>query len=479
MTVVTQGSRNKSITSTPAPTHTIAPPTPTFDAAVVVTRTPQRPSICPIQMPGLRPDFSRDLKYDRYYRLKQTVLGFLSSGGTFEKLIEPITLYSYVWDREITFIAEAFREDLTGDGVPEIIMRDEVDFYVLGCQAGEYQTLWTIEGRVAGPIGTGAARMVDIEDINLDGIQEILISESSCGNCVDDNYHLLEWDGTAFTSLFEQQRYRSPYGAMIQDFHLPGVISIKGLSNDDPAVHPTILQDIDHNGIFKLVFSGGIPTSGIARNGGPWRVETITLSWNGSSYIVTDWEADAPKFRFQADQDGDVYTSFHNYDKALESYQQAIFNDALDSWSSTRQEYEQRYFFDPYYDGIVPAEPAPDLVESANLVAYARFKIMLLHAIQGHLPEAQIVYETLLSKFPIGTEGSIYAELARLFWEEYQASQNTGAACSVVAQKVARDPYPYLRYLGNGAADAEHPNADIFGAWSLTYTPEDICPFEP
>ncbi len=105
-----------------------------------------------------------------------------------------------------------------------------------------------------------------------------------------------------------------------------------------------------------------------ARYSGPWRVETITLSWNGTYYLVKDWEADQPKFSFRAVQDGDVYTRFEKYDKALESYQQAIVSSTLDSGSnSTRQEYERKYFFDPYYEGTIPPEPASDPVESAML----------------------------------------------------------------------------------------------------------------
>lgn len=461
--------RSRQQTSTPRPTYTPSLPTPTFNPASVVTRTPQRPAYCPVQQAWLIPDFSWSLKYDRFYSLKDAALSFLNSGGTYEKLIEPVTLFSYIWDREITFTAEASQEDLTGDGVPEIIMRDEVDFYILGCQAGKYQALLTIKGSGGGPIGTGAARLLDSEDINRDGIQEVLISKSSCGNCVGDDYQLLEWDGSTFSSLFVHQKYRSPYGVISQDVHEPGVISISGLSIDDPSIHPPFLQDSDQNGFIELVLSGGIPSSFNARYSGPWRVETITLSWNGSHYIITNWEADAPVYRFQAVQDGDVYTRFEKYDKALQSYQQAIVSSTLDTWNSTRQEYERKYFFDPYYEGTIPPEPASDPVESAMLAAYARYKIMLLAVIQGQTIKAQDAYDTLQSEYPEGTDGFIYADIARVFWDDYTVSQDTESACSKVIQQVNRNPEMYLEYLGKSMKNTH-------GDWSLTYTAEELCP---
>jgi hypothetical protein len=289
----------------------------------------------------------------------------------------------------------------------------------------------------------------------------------------------LEWDGSSIISLFEDLWYRSPYGAVNQNLHHPGSFSISGLPNEDPPFSPAVFEDIDENGMVEILLSGGIPSGSEARYYGPWRVETITLSWNGYSYVVSGWQPDVPRYRFQAVQDGDVFTRWNQYDQALTAYQQVISDESLDDWSVARQAYEQKYVFNPYFEGTPPQKPAPDPAEYPNLAAYASFRILLLHALQDHLPEAQISYEALLTKFPPETEGSIYSDLAQLFWEEYQVSQDKSSACAVVVQKVSQDPFPYLRYLGNGAADAEHPDADIFGHWSLTYTPEDLCPIEP
>jgi hypothetical protein len=459
--------RSRQQTSTPRPTNTPSLPTPTFNPASVVTRTPQRPAFCPIQKTWLVPDFSWSLKYDRFYSLKDAVLGFLNSGGVYKKLIEPVTLFSYVQDREITFMAEAIQQDVTGDGVPEIIMRDWKDFYVLGCQGGEYRILFSI-----GPNTTGfnhmVASLVATEDLNGDGVREMLIAKGRCGNCSGDDYSLVEWDGTTFSSLFLDQKYRSPYGMITQTRMEPGVVSVNGLASDDLSIHPAVLTDTDQNGIIELVLSGGIPSSYEAQYSGPWRVETVIFTWNGAQYIVTNWEADPPVFRFQAVQDGDAYTSIGSYDQAIESYQQAISDDSLDSWNATRQEYERRYHY-AYYEGIIPPEPAPDLIEYARLAAYARFRIMLLAVIQGKINEAQHAYVTLQEEYPEGTEGFIYTDLARIFWDDYQEFRQMESACSQVIQQVYSNPEPYLEYLGNSKRKTH-------GAWSLSYQPEDICP---
>jgi len=464
-------------TSTPTVTATQSLPTPTFDTGKAVTKTSQPPAQCPVENPEITPGIADIISKVHFYSLGPAVLNYLNFGGTMSKLTKPRTIYSEFWEREITFETDISQEDLTGDGIPEIILKDWVELNIFGCREGKYRTLLTIETNEPTFSHTGAS-LLDAQDLNRDGIPELLIMQGSCGTCVADDYRLLEWDGTTFSSILGNDGYRSPYGNIIRGVVFPEVLFVDGFPYTDPTIHPTILRDIDQNGIKELIFSGGIPSSYNSRYHCPWRVESVTLSWNGSLYVVTNWTPDAPQFRFQAVQDGDVYTSVGKYDLALESYQQAIFSDKLDSWSSERQQYERDLLsvYDP--SQATPVKPGPDPVEYNMLAAYSRFKIMLLHVIQGHMPEARTVYDTLLSKFPPGTEGSIYSELAQIFWNEYQVSNDAGSACSKVVQKVNKDKTIYLGYLGNISNESGHLATDDHGWWSLRYTPMDICPFQ-
>ena len=93
---------------------------------------------------------------------------------------------------------------------------------------------------------------------------------------------------------------------------------------------------------------------------------------------------------------------------------------------------------------------------------------MLLHVVQGNLHEAQVVYDTLQSKFPKNTIGHPYAELAAIFWEEYQANQNVAAACGNAVDYASAHKDEILTLLGSS----------FYGFRNRDYAPEDICPFK-
>jgi tetratricopeptide (TPR) repeat protein len=452
---------------------------PTFNPAAIATRTPQAPAQCPVEDASLVPQIANIIREEFDYNSSDYVLEYLNSGGTYERLAEPVTLIPKWYDEEVTERLDVAQVDLTGDSVPEIILRDPLSFNIFSCKQGKYDT-------VMQAYGDQIPRFIDSQDLNLDGIPDVVLVEDCCSNFIMRVYLIFTWNGSSFISVLKSPGYHSYYGNIRTDEYEYGYIDafneeetygwiwVDGVADEIPGIDLPAFRDIDGNGTKEIIISGGIPASGYAlQNGGPWRVETVTFAWNGSTFIPVDWEVNTPTYRFQAVQDGDAYTLLGKYDQALTSYQMAIFND-MDYWSAARLQHQ----IDTYYSSgdpsiPIPTQPGPDPAEYPNLAAYARIKIMLLHVAQGHLPEARTVYETLLSKFPAGKEGSIYADLARLFWEEYQVSQDLDAACALVTQQVASQPETYLEYLGNREGRADMP----FGWWSLSYKPEDLCPF--
>jgi len=93
---------------------------------------------------------------------------------------------------------------------------------------------------------------------------------------------------------------------------------------------------------------------------------------------------------------------------------------------------------------------------------------MLLHIVQGHMREAQTVYETLQEKFPAESNGHEFSLIAKIFWDEYQLSKDIEKACANVIS-IADEHQEVLRFLGS----------DYHNSWKdIMYKSEDICPFK-
>jgi hypothetical protein len=89
------------------------------------------------------------------------------------------------------------------------------------------------------------------------------------------------------------------------------------------------------------------------------------------------------------------------------------------------------------------------------------------------LTSAQVVYDTLLVKFPEDQSGHLYAEMATEFWKKYQSSGDMGEACSAAIQYAENHMSDILYNLGN-TPDAPYSH----GGQSHNYIPWDLCPYK-
>ncbi len=444
-------------TKTPTPSPTV---TATFDVGSIKTRTPAPPAQCPIEKPEMVPAFeyssSSSESVGHFYK---QVLDFLNAGGTRQAVISAYLQHlskarAYFFIQERNDTGDAIRwdsivqeRDITGDGIPDLLLTDSNTMDAFVCQNGQYQgkNLIYETYHFTQPV------IADIKDMNLDGVDEIIAIEG------DERIRIvivLEWDGNRFQPLnLDRGSVWNP------------------LQSCSDLLGPSwaYAQDTDNNGTLELVLKQGIPIGPEYGMGLPWRKETRTCTWNGTAFVLTQRKIDTPpEYRFQAVQDGDLAARAGKYDQALSLYQQAIFSDVLQGWSQAQRNYEQEFDLIP----TPRSTPIPDPAEYANHAAYARFRVLLLHVVQGYLPEAETVYSTLQEQYPEGRIGHAYAEMAAAFWNEYQKERNIGQACAKAVDYAIEHPTETLSYLGNGEYAIMY-----FGDQSLEYKPEDLCPF--
>jgi hypothetical protein len=390
---------------------------------------------------------------------EEKVLDYLNQGGHPSNLIAALR---QTWSRQEVFTKHEVIKDLTGDGVPELLIIPS-ELYIFGCRDNEYRVLMT---KVSESITFNSItlQLVAIHDMNLNGISEIVLANFGCGGmgsgqCLD--IYIYEWDGNKFASLIPKWEGYEVGASMIggrMSEYLPDVR----------------IQDVDRNGTRELILIGGIPNSWYSDYfyGAPWRDEIDTYRWDGQYFVLLKTEFSAPIYRYQAVQDGDRNMLRKEYDKALAFYQEAIFNEDLLGWSPAHKERSKalhQFTWDPsYQETPTPTVPPDDPPEYPNLAAYARFRIILIHLLEGHMPEAQIVYEILQEKFPAGKNGHEFTLIAQAFWDEYQLSKSPEGACTQ-AISVAEKHKDVLKLLGS---DYHNFMQDI------VYEPKDVCPFE-
>ena len=293
--------------------------------------------------------------------------------------------------------------------------------------------------------------------MNLNGVSELITNAQSGHSNVDHYVTIFEWDGEHFASIIQDKSWWSEY---ISSAVSTGATKVS-------------TSDLDGNGTLELILSGSPPLETTsAYDGLPWRTKTHIYSWNGDLFLLNRVVFSPPVYRFQAVQDGDRASLYGDYEQAQEFYQQAISNELLEWWSKERLSYEIRSLSIQPDEPPLPT-PIPDLAEYPNLAAYAHFRILLLHILQGKIAEAENEFNILNESFQPGFPGYAYVELVNVFWSEYQKSANIENACARAIEYTELHPVEVLSSLGNG----ESAGVYYFGFQSLVYEPEDICPF--
>ena len=418
------------------PLPTIPTFTPTFDVSTIFIVTPAPKAECP--------EIDSAIKVENYFPEKleypspgttDKILDFLTKGGDGQALIARL---EQIYPDGGDYRGGYGFYDMTGDQSPEFLYVEinyEGRLLAFSCKNGKYELLATLPEE-----NDFLDYTMQIVNLNMNGIPEIIVMGTNGVSHPVSTIYFYEWNGKTFSNL--------------------GHANIL-------ALRQTKITDIEGNGTREVSFSGDNPVCTSCSNFIPQRQRTVTFGWNGKNFVEISNELAYPEYRFQAIQDADAATLLGKYETAMQYYLEIINNQKLEWWSPERLTYEQ-HIANPVYmfietPSVVPTE---NFAEYPHLAAYAYYRIMLLHLVQGHESDASTVYNTLQGKFGNDQYASPYVEMATAFWNAYQSTHKMYDGCAAAIQYAAEHP-EILVPLGS----------DYHGAQAKIYKPEDVCPF--
>lgn len=307
--------------------------------------------------------------------------------------------------------------DLTGDGGSEIVVAlwyvgDAVapsgDLLIFGQQGASYVLLYQEGYDPSGP----AIRLLPTIDANGDGLWDVVYTLGTCGaHTCFESLEILSWQKTDFSSLMDG-RLDMPYPTYAVT---PGRIDAE---------------------------SGSVASVGAE----PQRGYSEVWEWNGSVFTVTQQIWAPPVYRYHALLDGDYALFDGDYPAAIVAYERVIGDDVLQEW------------------GVVSGGVIPE-VERAQLAAFARWRLVLVHLQAGDLGNAQTAYEQLQAEYPAGAVGHDVAALAEVFWGTYAVGGNVVDGCLALIVAAKEDTSVHDFFNAN------------YGYANPRWEAVDICPF--
>ena len=386
------------------PTHTPAPPPPT-------AAPPSGPDPVCVPPQGFPP-----LEAESYQLYPQAIADFLNAGG-------PVSLLSVAL-RENGFSNTpnpAIEAELNGDGKQDVVVSVTDPNYfgdpaagallIYTCEDGQF-ILRHVELSAE---HAGAPALLLVQDLNADGLTEIVFSSPTCGahSCFEDAA-IWSWDGAGFVNRL-------------------------GMPTNDLPFPNMQVTDYDQDGIYNLeVSSQGFGSVGA----GPQRPLVRTYEYDPAvqRWVAVSEGSGAAVYRIHVLHDADDAMRRGDYTIASVYYEMVIQDDALKDWVDPRS-------------------------ERLTLGAYAHYKMAISLALQGDQEGAEAFLADLVDFYDAFSPQFAYIEMAQLFLDAYPEEGLQGA-CSVVRIYAEDREDTVLAPLG--------PQA--FGYANRDYTAEDICP---
>lgn len=333
---------------------------------------------------------------------------------------------------------QVFVLDLTNDRTPELLLQKFPYLFIFGCDAGKYKIILQL-GKELGDIYIYA-----LQDYNRNGVPEIIFRWNTFISPFHEpwySYYFLEWDGDDFKSILTNDQVRDDGLEINNNSSNLSFVTIQGqsIATDAENRNTWEINDYDNNGLKDIRIVGGLPESDYRS-----RQVILTLSWNGKEYSPSSIFHKAV-FRIDVVQDADAAFLLGNYEQALSLYAEVIQNENLLEWG---------YPGDEKYDRFTFRKIAQ---------AYAYYRIMLTHAVQGNPDDALINYNALRTQFANDEKTKPYVEMSTRFWDDYQSTMDVASACAQVVNYVKANPDMLLPFTI---------------AWNEEYQPKGFCPVE-
>ncbi len=302
------------------------PPTITPTLGTRITRTPSPGQTCPavsgksatITMPA-------DAFFDKQNNfVPDPIVTYLNTTGSAEGLKAALETLNFFFRNKVSTV------DVTGDGVPEVLLDLTFKpFYgsvllVFGCRDGAYVTLWNMltgdqskDMELDGHHDFSGIRFV--QDLNGDGIRDIVFDEINnlgAHGYGSLDYQILEWNGSTFVDLAEQNQDGS---SAITQFDASSASTLHDHGN---GTQELVLPAVPG----KYSYYGGSDAE---------RTRETIYAWNGVHFTQYCWRyTEPPKYIADAAMDGDNESSCRHFDAALHAYQSLIYDTALLPWNN-------------------------------------------------------------------------------------------------------------------------------------------------
>jgi hypothetical protein len=338
---------------------------------------------------------------------------YLNNGG----LIEPLANVLASQFSLNSSKAGIVRQDLTGDSLEDLTVvlyaagegpQPAGSLLIFHCDKDHYQLAYSsAPGQNLGP-----PMLISIQDLNADGVAELLFTRETCGaHTCFKQVEVLRWDRSRFANIFE------------------------GRSDDMPSPSIAIVGPVS-NGTYHIeITAQGIGSVGA----GPFRQFTRIWSWSTqqSRFVVEGEQLTPPTFRIHMLHDADDAASAGNLEAALVMYQRVREDGSLDDW--------------------IKGEAG-----HSELAAFAIYRQITIDVSLGRVQEAEEAMQSLQEGNPDGSPGYGMRLLAEAYWQAYTETQDPQAACASAQRFAEQHPTEVLEPLQYGYANR-------------TYTPADVC----
>jgi hypothetical protein len=358
-------------------------PSPTVELVASPTPTPSpRPTVAPPPSPTPVPIPPRPEDFEEY---APTIVAYLNDSNGDE---DGLRAMLDEWEA-LQHVSDLLRVDVDDDGVGEFlaVVVDPSEEYGINLR-GDLLVMdkdgegFSLVYSAAGDSTLTDPVLLDVADLNGDGLTEIAFSSTSCG---------------AHTCYITVQVVSSGTGTF-EDLTGGGI----GMSYAQAG-----FVDWDGDGVQDLVLQGGTIGSVGA---GPQRERMESYKWDGRSYVLSETVYAPSNYLYFKVLDANQALLDGEYERAALLYREAIEDHTLQIWMEEQ--------------------------EREELAAFSRYRLSLSYLLMGEVGLAQDAREELLSAQP----SDIYAQVANVLWDAYEQDGDLGAACERVGQFAANHP---------------------------------------